>query len=111
MSRQTESDPAITLGCLAVVGVLFVICMGVKLSYGTDEAGNNTLFRGYVADMYPEAAGFKVITAKCMDVDSDFDAYVTCTVVLTGPDGSTTTEAFDCSQLYGDCRTMKRGAR
>lgn len=46
-------------------------------------------------------------TAECADMDSDGDGYVSCTMVVTDPNGSKHIEPLECAGRY----TLNKGCR
>lgn len=95
---------------LIVVAIIGVFCLGFVgfafRSCGVQDSGA----RERDAKLFATNLGYDVRGASCMNVDSDSDGYVSCTVSIADKNGNISMVPVECASAYAmgsGCRMQK----
>lgn len=107
-----SSDTGSTLTA-AIIIVIFIAIAGIgiaRCSTGASGEDHEAAEKG--AREFAQQMGLKATGVSCAKTDSDGDGYVSCTLALSQPDGTTKLEAIECARVVTfnqGCRMQKPG--
>ena len=90
---------------LAILAVVIAVCTGLRS--GPEVRAQAT----DAATAYAAGMGYADPHVQCVEMDSDGDGYVSCTVAFTQPNGTIGKDAIECVGGFGVAAALNSGCR
>lgn len=75
-----------------ILAVTLTGCFSIEKGYAESQA-----------KQYAQSLGMKGATVNCVNMDTDGDGYVSCTIATPGPDGKMDLQPVECAANQNGC--------